>query len=450
MNLNKFKIISIIMLMLLTIPSVSATVTNIIASEDTFSYFQTPDANMGGSTEVSIWNYHGRQSQFGYIKFSNISGTGSPNIPSNSNINSATMWLYTRAGESQTITFSTPSASWTESILTWNNQPSPVTPYASVTQDGSTAHWTSFDITNIVRKWNDGTITNNGLVALSNGGGGSASTSWNSKENIINKPYVSVDYTVPSIQQIDKSQLQTPSPATSPPSPEPPQSSNFYIYAGIAGIVFIFFLIIIMKNRGAPKEEKTFKPAPIIKSEPKIRNPDSIDNPNILVSITSSKGFKVEIWEKLNVNILNVGEGVARDIEIKLSGPLETSGNKMIQVLDGHGGQIDIVIGVKPKEPGDIPLKVEVVFFDKKNKRYRMIEEAFISVAKESETISMRQTPIINIGSIGTYVGEDKSTKIDGSQIIKSNIGAGTRKCPTCEREVDSNLKFCLKCGPKL
>lgn len=226
MNLNKFKIISIIMLMLLTIPSVSAIVTNIIASEDTFSYFQTPDANMGGNKEVSVWNYYGRQSDFAYIKFANISGTGSPNIPSNSNINSATMWLYTRAGESQTITFYTPSASWTESGLSWNNQPSPVTPYASVAQDGSTAHWTSVDVTNIVRKWNDGTITNNGLVALSDGGGASASTDWRSKENITNKPYISVDYTASS-QPVTTPSPTTPAPtATSTLTPIPCSTST--------------------------------------------------------------------------------------------------------------------------------------------------------------------------------------------------------------------------------
>ena len=182
---------------LAVVPAAGATVTNITPSEDTFSYIFEPDTNMGGNTEVSVWNYYGRQSDYAYIKFANISGTGSPNIPSNSNINSATMWLYTRAGESQTITFYTPSASWTESSLTWNNQPSPVTPYASVAQDGSTAHWTSVDVTNIVRKWNDGTITNNGLVALSDGGGASASTDWRSKENKTNKPYISVDYTAP-------------------------------------------------------------------------------------------------------------------------------------------------------------------------------------------------------------------------------------------------------------
>ncbi len=228
MSLNKFKIIGIIMLILLTIPLVSATVTNIIASADTTAYSYWSNTIMGHDIDVGVWNYYNdpTQGKFGYIKFANISGIGSPNIPSNSIINSATMWLYTRAGESQTITFYTPSGPWDENTLNWNNKPSYVTPYASVAQDGSTAHWTSVDVTKIVRKWNDGTIPNDGLVALSDGGGASASTDWNSKENIINKPYISVDY-------IAQSQpATTPSPSTPAPTAilasTPTASVNLY------------------------------------------------------------------------------------------------------------------------------------------------------------------------------------------------------------------------------
>ncbi len=171
-------------------------------------------------------------------------------------------------------------------------------------------------------------------------------------------------------------------------------------------------------------DNKQLKPLDRVKTEtfPEIKpatssilapGTDINDNPNILVSITSSKGFKVGIWEKLDINILNVGEGMAKDIE------------------------------------GNIPLKVEVIFFDQKGKSYEMKEEAFISVAKESETISMQQTPVINIGS---YVGEhiDRSTKIIDSMVQRSNIGACGRNCPNCGRQVEANEKYCLECGAKL
>lgn len=243
MNFNKIKIIGIIMLMFLMIPSISATVTNIEASADTASYMFAPDTNYGSDLSqpygkgfpfpvVGVWNYYGRQSKFGYIKFTNISGIGSPNIPSNSKIDSATMLLYTRVGESQTITFYTPSGPWDENTLTWNNQPSYDTPYASVKQDGSTAHWTSVDVTNIVRKWNDGTIQNNGLVAVSDGGGASASTDWSSKESSTNKPYISVDYTAPS-QPVTTTVLPSTTTVTSDqnqqftPAAEPETSAVF-------------------------------------------------------------------------------------------------------------------------------------------------------------------------------------------------------------------------------
>lgn len=178
--------------------------TNITASADTYSYFLEPDTNMGGLRYGWVWNYYARQSEYGFIKFANISGMGNPNIPSNSIINSATMWLNICSfWDTQTISFYTPSASWDEYTLTWNNQPSIVTPYASVSINGSTQHWVSINVTDIVRKWNDGTLQNDGVVVLSDGGGVSAAMNWSSKENLTNKPYISVDYTLPPIRFIN-------------------------------------------------------------------------------------------------------------------------------------------------------------------------------------------------------------------------------------------------------
>jgi HEAT repeat protein len=162
------------------------------------------------------------------------------------------------------------------------------------------------------------------------------------------------------------------------------------------------------------------------------------DDTTILVNIKSSKGFKVGLWEKLDVKIQNMSEDIFKDIKIELFGPVETNGNKIIYILNGNGSQIDIVIGLKPKEPGDVPIRFEVVFSNQKGKLFKLKKEAFISVAKENETISMGQLPVINIGHI------DKSTNINGSVIQRSNIGAGEGTCSNCKKVVGTSEKSAM------
>jgi|GEM_PF-6704595 len=66
------------------------------------------------------------------------------------------------------------------------------------------------------------------------------------------------------------------------------------------------------------------------------------------------------------------------------------------------------------------------------------------TVNQSNKKINNDSNIIINIGHI------DSSTKIIDSMIQRSNIGANVRKCPTCERKVNSNKKFCMDCGAKL
>ena len=210
------------------------------------------------------------------------------------------------------------------------------------------------------------------------------------------------------------------------------------------GIPYKEWWNLICKQHKAPQrysaETSTHTPSRTSDHHSKISHDDS----RILVDITSSKGFKVGIWEQLDVKIQNVSDDIIKNIEITLFGPVETNGNKIIHILEEKGGQENIVISLKPKEPGNVPLKVEVTFFNKNGKQFKMIEEAFITVAKESENISMQQIPVINIGHIG------RSMNIIDNMVQRSNIGVGTRKCPNCGRESEGEQKFCLECGAKL
>lgn len=303
-------------------------------------------------------------------------------------------------------------------------------------------------------------VTEKATATYSDDEGNSYTSASNAVTISVSAPGTVIDTATPPATQQTSTQALPPTPA--------PESSNFKIYAGIGIAILLLAIIALRQGRSSggakPTKDKTtgpqpatlpeVKPAATLRKEPvtsaaQVARKDADASPNILVSITSSKGFKVGVWEKLDVNILNVGKGIAKDIDINLSGPLESSGEEKVSILEGKGQQADIVVGVKPKEPGNIPLKIKVTFLDQNGKHYEMKEAAFISVAKESETISMQQMPVINIGS---YVGEqvDKSTNIVDSMVQRSNIGAGAKKCPNCGRDVEANEKFCLECGAKL
>jgi len=48
------------------------------------------------------------------------------------------------------------------------------------------------------------------------------------------------------------------------------------------------------------------------------------------------------------------------------------------------------------------------------------------------------------------HIGDTISTQVKDAFVQRSTIGAGTRKCPNCGRDVEANEKFCLECGARL
>lgn len=166
-------------------------ITNIVASEDTFSYISNPTTNFGTALELNTWTYYGAPQDRTYIKFDGVSA-----IPPNSTINSATLYIYSWTHPTSPVStsrFYTPSANWAGNTLTWNNQPSPVTVYGSITLAGNLPYaWRSVDITTLVRGWNNGSIVNYGLMT-GIGDSGSVLLVIASRESA-NAPYIVVDY----------------------------------------------------------------------------------------------------------------------------------------------------------------------------------------------------------------------------------------------------------------
>jgi len=176
-------------------------------------------------------------------------------------------------------------------------------------------------------------------------------------------------------------------------------------------------------------------------------------NPRLCASILSDAGFKVAVWEKLQVTVMNIGEDVAKDIKVILSGPVEVGGVKPIPKLES-GKREKIVIGIKPIEYGNLPLEVGISYKDENNLPFEINDVAYINVAKEDETVSAQPQSIFNIGNIGEILGAG-AIKTGDVGMVKSGIGSAEgqfSKCPYCGEVLNlpRTPKYCPYCGEQL
>jgi len=163
--------------------------------------------------------------------------------------------------------------------------------------------------------------------------------------------------------------------------------------------------------------------------------------PELCVSIVTDIGFKVGRWYKVHATVKNVGENVAKDIKISISGPIELGGVKPISKLE-TGGVNEIILGIKPTGHGNLPLDVSISYMDKNDTIFEINDVTYISVAKEDETASIRPQSIFNIGSIGEVIGEG-AIKTNGVGIIRGGYSGSPEKAP-------SNTPHCKYCGTAL
>jgi len=179
-------ILTAVSLQLTPIQASSTTVTlNPIA--DAFTWSSHPDTNYGGENYLTVDDGYKRI----YIKF-NLSS-----IPSGSVIISATLKLYDYCTTSYEVCVYPASADWSESTITWNNQPdyNSSLQSCSTTSSSATGSWVSWDVTDIVKEWIEGNLENHGFVLKASGSG---SDQFRSKEYSSNKPQLIIEYVEPN------------------------------------------------------------------------------------------------------------------------------------------------------------------------------------------------------------------------------------------------------------
>ncbi|SFD61059.1 DNRLRE domain-containing protein [Bacillus sp. UNCCL81] len=87
------------------------------------------------------------------------------------------------------------TGSWSNSSVTWDTKPSSTNIATTTVGEGQ---WANFDVTNTVKSWLNGSLTNYGLKLHENGNGSSYWKKIISTSNSDNNPYISVNYTIPT------------------------------------------------------------------------------------------------------------------------------------------------------------------------------------------------------------------------------------------------------------
>ena len=114
--------------------------------------------------------------------------------------------------------------------------------------------------------------------------------------------------------------------------------------------------------------------------------------PEIEVNL-SKKEFRVGVWERVLLKVLNRGNANAKDIKIEFK-RAEVEGLGIIKSL-AVGEERDLELDFMPKDAGSVPLKIDIRFNDVDGKRYEEQKTVRINVGeKKKEVVKEKEVEI--------------------------------------------------------
>ena len=186
-------------------------------SADSHVYQFSSGTNYGTATTMSV-QARTAQCKRALVRFD------VPSIPAGSTINSATLELYaTAASGGAVLNVHRITSEWSETGVTYADQPSFASAADASIGSGGTAGWKVWDVASVVRDWAEGISPNYGLMVKFNVETGltainiTFATREHATENY--RPILRINYTPPTVANCDYTGAGTCAAACSPPSP---------------------------------------------------------------------------------------------------------------------------------------------------------------------------------------------------------------------------------------
>ncbi len=181
--------------------------TNLTATDDAYTREVLPDQVNGAGTSFDVSASSTGSRERGWVLW-DLTG-----LPSDANITSAVVWMRGTSTALVWLRADNALATWDETTITWNLEPSAGPPEYNGQQSAS-PYWTAWDITPLAQQWQDGITSNFGLrfrVCRTNADGPTGTcreslfnvgTNWFSSEHGTpgNRPGLLLDYTANATQ----------------------------------------------------------------------------------------------------------------------------------------------------------------------------------------------------------------------------------------------------------
>ena len=164
--------------------------------------------------------------------------------------------------------------------------------------------------------------------------------------------------------------------------------------------------------------------------------------PAISYSMTAESQLRNAVWTPIHFTIANTGTADAQDIMIKVNGPLRLRGERKIEDLKEDEIK-DLTLGLRPNDPGDLSMELEISYFDLGGMQYSVNERKTLEVLDSS-------IPASDDGKEGKMQRITLFKKVAGKVRKDATMVRSNPKCPNCNRNILVEWIACPHCGDSL
>ena len=182
--------------------------------------------------------------------------------------------------------------------------------------------------------------------------------------------------------------------------------------------------------------------------------------PRLSVDVTADN-LRQDTYSPVMLKIVNDGDGVAKDVKIRLDAPVEGETTASLETMTQEY-ETGLALSVKPLEHGRMKFKIYAEYRDIQGRRDTATGEAWMQVARLEEPPAAQQ--VFHIESFTGEIGRDKQTAggdiVRGSKtgdvgMLRGGVGSAEKPLSNCSYcgealNLPKTPKFCPYCGAEL